>query len=83
MKTGIDDYTIRELKGELKRRKNLKKKQPLWVRKPLWWRLFDYFADYLGAWCLIFVSPVWFPIWFAVKIHKSNEKLRKEELERR
>jgi len=70
----ITEFTEAELKKELKRRQ----KAPLWQRQPLWWKLFDWISDYCAAWSLILISPIWFPFWFAYKIHKGNEKIRQE-----
>lgn len=73
----IREYTDTELKKELKRRK----KQPLQIRKPFWWVCLDWFTTYWFAWSLIFLSPLWFPIWLTIKIHRYGEKARKEEEE--
>jgi hypothetical protein len=72
----ITEFTEEELKSEIKRRH---RKIPLWVRQPLWWKLLDWVSDYIGAWFLIILSPIWFPFWLAHEIHKENAKIREEK----
>lgn len=55
----------------------MNKKKPLWIRQPLWWKLFDWITDYIEAWCLIILSPIWLPFWMAHKIHKDNQRIWK------
>jgi hypothetical protein len=69
------------LEAEFKRRKKAKKKDPLWVRQPAWWRIVDYVGGYFLAWMAILYSPLWFPFWFAYKMHKYDQKMRKERAE--
>ena len=42
-----------------------------------WWqKLADYSFCYLAAWLLILLSPIWLPIWLAVKVYKHGEEAK-------
>jgi hypothetical protein len=40
--------------------------------------LSDWSFRYIEAWWLIFLSPIWFPVWLTIKIKRWEEKVDAE-----
>lgn len=73
--TRITEFTEQELKDELQKRRIERNVQSLLGRLSGW------VFCYLCAWSLILLGPIWFPFWFAYKIHQDSDKTTKEILE--
>jgi hypothetical protein len=71
----IQDYSSKQLKEELKRRKQ----EPAWVRQPWYWWIICIVLYLFEGTIITILAPIWAPFWFAYKIGEDTQQRLKQD----